>query len=510
MATVFRPSALVVSSCCVLGLGGSALAYAGAEPGCEGVSASQCVVLAIDAMGGRSRLESIKSVALDVIGHTKLMEQSYRQAPFITAYQRDKIVLDLANGRLRDDGHSVWPESDPHQAESDQTLIMTPAGSGYHDPKGDSPSGLSSFDDAQQMLALGPLRVLIAAADAKDLHFGAAETLRSTSHAVVVFNWNGGPVRVLLNAHNHLPDAVETTQQFRDFWYVWGDTQQRVDWDNWKYASGIVYPSNEVVERNGAVWKSSEAIDVQFNPPIDEKSFALDPKVARQSLQGKGWAHPFKADKPDQLADGVSLYPGSWNATIIREDDGIVILETPISSVYTQGIFEQARKQYPGVPIKAVLSTSDSWPHVGGVRYDVAQGVPTYILDLNQPLLDRIVAAPHTIDPDALQTAKKSPDWKIVSVRTDIGHGANRMQLYPLRGAATERQYMVYFPEHHLLYASDTLVIDPDRHTLYDPELMHEVQQAVEREHLVVDTVYAMHQQPVPWKDVVSLLQKAG
>jgi hypothetical protein len=82
------------------------------------------------------------------------------------------------------------------------------------------------------------------------------------------------------------------------------------------------------------------------------------------------------------------------------------------------------------------------------------------------------------------------------------------MLLYPLRGASTERQYMVYFPEHHLLYASDTLVLNPD-HTLYDPELMHEVQQVVEREHLAVEVVYAMHEGPTPWKDVVALIHKA-
>lgn len=66
---------------------------------------------------------------------------------------------------------------------------------------------------------------------------------------------------------------------------------------------------------------------------------------------------------------------------------------------------------------------------------------------------------------------------------------------------------MVYFPERRLLYASDTLVVNGD-HTIYDPELTHEVVQAVGREHLVVETVYAMHQAPVPWSDVVGMLQK--
>jgi hypothetical protein len=82
------------------------------------------------------------------------------------------------------------------------------------------------------------------------------------------------------------------------------------------------------------------------------------------------------------------------------------------------------------------------------------------------------------------------------------------MELYPLRGASTERQYMVYFPEHHLLYASDTLSLNGDG-SLYDPELMAEVAQAVKRENLTVDKVYAMHQGPVPWDQVVGLIQKA-
>ena len=108
------------------------------------------------------------------------------------------------------------------------------------------------------------------------------------------------------------------------------------------------------------------------------------------------------------------------------------------------------------------------------MRLAVAQRLPVYILDLNQPLLDRMMSAPHTIEPDALQKSTDSKArWKIVGGKVEFGSGANRMELYPLRGASTERQYMVYFPERKLLYASDTLALNDDG-TLYDPELMYE------------------------------------
>jgi hypothetical protein len=173
-------------------------------------------------------------------------------------------------------------------------------------------------------------------------------------------------------------------------------------------------------------------------------------------------------------------------------------------------VIEEARKRYPGQPITAVLSTSDSWPHTGGVRAAVAERLPVYILDLNRPLLDKMVSAPHTLDPDALENAGKGnkPLWTIVAGKREVGSGANRMELYPLRGASTERQYMVYFPDHHLLYASDTLALNGDG-SLYDPELMYEVAQVVKRENLAVDKVYAMHEGPVEWSAVIALIEKA-
>jgi hypothetical protein len=133
-----------------------------------------------------------------------------------------------------------------------------------------------------------------------------------------------------------------------------------------------------------------------------------------------------------------------------------------------------------------------------------------YILDLNRPLLDRIVSAPHTLEPDALERSPsgKEPHWKVVANKQELGSGANRMELYPIRGASTERQYMVYFPERRLLYASDTLALNDDG-TLYDPELMNEVAQAVKRENLIVDTVFAMHQGPMSWEQVVALIEKS-
>jgi hypothetical protein len=479
------------------------------RPGCTGQTVKQCVGLALEAMGGRERLEQVKSVRLEIIGHTLLMEQSYRQSPFIASYERGRVTLDLANQRVLTERKITWPESDANQSDSESVVVTGPEGGVIRSPKGDTPCSLGSLDSARETLALGPARLLLTASDAPDLHFDPPETLRSTSHAVVAFTWQKVPVRVLLNPFNHLPDAVETTQEFHDFWYFWGDVRQRIYFENWKLSQQIAFPTNLVVERNGKLWSSTQALNVEFNVPIDPKAFDMDVKVARQSAGSPGWNRPFPAPKPTALAPGVDLFPWAWNSTIVKQPDGIVILEAPISGLYTEGVIAEARKRYPGTPVKAVLSTSDSWPHNGGVRFAVAEGLPVYILDLNRPLLDQMMTGPHTLNPDALEKTKpsKNPNWKIVSGKEVIGAGENRIEIYPLRGASTERQYIVYFPDSRLLYASDTLSVQGDK--LYDPELMHEVAQAVERANIKVDTVFAMHQGPIPWSQVMTLIEKS-
>ncbi|HET6840584.1 MAG TPA: MBL fold metallo-hydrolase [Candidatus Angelobacter sp.] len=474
---------------------------------CRQAGAKGCIRLALEAMGGEERLTSIKSLGMEMVRHTLLAEQSYRQSPYITSYEHLKIKADFSGNRIYRESHLTWPESDPGDTESDSVLVAGLAG-GVIRASPDSPCSLADLDWTREMLSLGAARLLLTAFQSPDLHFEQPELIRSTMHTVLGFVWQEKPVRIVINPWNHLPDAVETVEKFHDHWYQWGDVKRRIYFDNWKTFHGVVYPTNEVEERNGHIWQSTQVLSLDLNISIDETQFQMDAKAAERSTQSKGWERPFPAGESIDLAPGISLYQNSWNSTLVKQEDGIVLLEAPLSGTYTKGILKECKRRYPDVPIKAVLSTSDSWPHVGGVRQAVALGLPVYILDLNRPLLDDLVHAPHRLDPDSLAQLPKEARWRVVSQKIRIGARQNRMELYPLRGASTERQYMVYFPEHHLLYVSDTLSLD-EKGVLYNPELMREVIQAVKREGLYVDTAFAMHQGPVAWTQIVSLVEKA-
>lgn len=163
-----------------------------------------------------------------------------------------------------------------------------------------------------------------------------------------------------------------------------------------------------------------------------------------------------QSNKPTvEIAPGVLHIPGPWNVTLVCQSDGVVVIEAPISSGYSDKVLADAKKRFPGLPIKAVVSTSDAWPHIGGVREYVARDIPVYALDLNRPILERLVSSPRRFHPDALERQRKKPRFRILSNKTIIGSGPNRIELYPMRTESGERMMMVFFPEHKLLYGSD-------------------------------------------------------
>jgi hypothetical protein len=153
------------------------------------------------------------------------------------------------------------------------------------------------------------------------------------------------------------------------------------------------------------------------------------------------------------------------------------------------------------VSVKAVISTSDSWPHIAGVREYVARGIPVYALDLNLPILQRLADAPRTSYPDLLAKSPMKPDFRVVSDKVVLGDGPNRLELFPLRGETSERQIMVYFPQHKLLYGSDPFQKD-ESGQYFHPQTVWELKQAVAREKLQVDTFFMMHVGPTPWSDL--------
>jgi hypothetical protein len=324
------------------------------------------------------------------------------------------------------------------------------------------------------------------------------------------------PVTVYLNASTNLPTAVETlsSSPYDHMWTVWGDYSARTYYTYWTLEpGGLRYPHQWDTQRNGTPFSSFTIIKMQINAPVEDKEFLI-PDDVRQKFAAQ--PKPVKIDdlplgRPDrpvqEIAAGIVKLPGRWDVAFVKQSDGVVIIEAPISSGYSVKVLEEAKRRFPGSKVKAVITTSDAFPHLGGAREYAAQGIPIYALDANRPILDRLLAAPRTFEPDALHVNPRKANFKIVASKTTLGDGANRLELYPMRTETGERMMMVYFPEQRLLYASD-LVQKMSDGSFFMPQYLSEVMQAAEREKLSVNRIFAMHSIVIPWAEVATAVEK--
>jgi hypothetical protein len=477
--------------------------------------ATALVRSAIEKMGGEGNLRSLQGVQIEKIGHTYSVEQSERpEGPWLVNYDQVIELRDYANQRLR-----RATQTRSFQAPQWRPAIVLKVADGaaalqFGERSG--PAQAIDLAEAEESLALSAERVLLTALEAKDLRAEADTSLQGSTQHVVAFGWRDGLARIYLNGQTGMPTAIEVERAYPGsfFWGPWGDVKSRVYLSLWTLeAGGLRYPRQWDSERNGTPYQSFTVTSLTINPQFEANSFSIPTEVkkafessAQRTIEDTPLGH---SNNPAvEIAPGVVQIPGAWNVTLVRQSDGVVVIEAPISSGYSDKVLAEAKKRFPGLPIKAVISTSDAWPHIGGVRVYAAREIPVYALDLNGPILERLIASPRHFHPDALERQRKKPKFRVVSNKTIIGSGPNRLELYPVRSESGERMMMVYFPEHKLLYGSD-LVQQRRDGSFFMPEYLSELIEAVRRERVTVSSVFAMHTGVRPWSEIEGAVTQA-
>ena len=474
--------------------------------------ASTLIHQALEAQGGEQKLRSIQNTHWNFVGYRNEIEESERpEGPYIAEFDQTDEIHDFENFR-----YLSVTSADVYPVFRFTRGILVTKGTVFRIMNSKKLAGPSEYlQVVHERLALSPERLLLTAADARDLHREPDTMLQSVPQNVLRFDLDGFPVRIFLNAHTHLPTAVDYggPSAHTGFWAYLGDITLRTWYSSWWLAKGGIHlPMQWNIEGNGLPDQMVVVKRLRLNEGIREEQFAIPPDIGNQphpkSVSPEDVPFGGPGNSPEEIAPGVILLPGPWNVTLIRQRDGIVVLEAPISSTYSTKVIAEARRLFPGQRIKAVISTSDSWPHLAGIRQFVAEQIPIYALNLNHAILTRIVDSPHISRPDDLQRTQRKPDVHLISEKAVIGSGENRLELFSIRGETTERQMMVYLPEQKLLYGSDAFQRNPDG-TYNLPQTVTELMDAVNREHLNVRKYFMMHIKLSSWSDLQGVISDA-
>jgi len=476
-------------------------------------SARQYLQKAAEVMGGEQALRNIKTERTEYLGHRFFLEQSERpDGPWIIGYDTGTEFRDYVHGGLRQDSVQRGlgqEEGSPSSATTVEGITQANVGDKHR------PGSLSQLAEAEEALDFSADRLVLHGLDAADLRSFPDVSIHGEPYHVVAFTYAKVPVRLFLNAYTGLPGVVEWTQTYPSdiYWRGWGDVRNRQEFTNYSLLpGGIRLPLQSDLTRNDQPCKSRVVLKRELNLQLAQDTFAIAPEVRAAFEKIKTAALETPAiGKPQEIVEGddsLVLFRGAWNASLIKQPDGLIILEAPIGPKHTRDLLEQARQRYPNTPIKAVITTSDAWPHFGGLREMVANNIPVYATDLNQPILTRFINSPFTLAPDSLAKSHKLARFHWISSKTVLGTGPNRLELYPIRNASGERYLMVYFPERRILYVSDLAQHQQDG-TFFMPEYLKEIADAAEREHLTVERFFAMHMPMTAWSELQQGLNKA-
>ncbi len=470
------------------------------------------IAKAMQAMGGGQRLQALTSISYTAVGERQMVEQSERpEGPYYLDHFTISEVRDISARETRiartDEAYAAdhwWSTEKPGRT----VTIVHRNGSAIETPHGLTFSGRYMVQDDQEQAAFAPERLLFTAEHAPDLRSLPDAVIHGVAHHVLAFHWHDASCLLSINAAANLPWQITYTRSYPydTFLSPWGDTTTTITYNAWSLEKyGISYPREWTYTRLGLPDMQQFIVALQLNPAVDQKALAL-PAAMQTKMHGVVPVNdqPLGTHgdgKPHELAPGILEYPGAWNAAFVKQRDGVVMIEAPWSTGYTKRLLIAARAQYH-LPVKAVITTSDSWPHIAGVRQAVAEGIPVYALDLNRPILERLLAAPHRLSPDDLALHPRVPHFTFVTTPVTIGHGQNKIVIYPYRTASAERQMMVYFPHQRLLYTSDFFAPNDRPTDWFTPEYLNEALGAIAGYGLTPTTLFGMHYDATPFKTV--------
>lgn len=272
----------------------------------------------------------------------------------------------------------------------------------------------------------------------------------------------------------------------------------------------MLYPRQWNISQNGQAWQQVTINQIELLKKCDESVFSIPQDIKDKTeapINVNELKPPFNQLK--QIAPGVHLIEEAWNTGWVEQENGIVIIEAPISSGYSNQMIQEMKRRFSGKPIKSVIVTSDAWPHLGGSREYMAEGIPIFSSYLNRGVLNKLSEADYSTQPDSYQNKQNKPVFKWIKEPITIDDKNCPITIYPVNGEGGERMVVIYFPKQKLLYASDLIqYLDPSKKVFFFPEYLYEVTAVVKKYNLNVDTVYAMHLEPTPWKEVEDYLAK--
>jgi glyoxylase-like metal-dependent hydrolase (beta-lactamase superfamily II) len=267
----------------------------------------------------------------------------------------------------------------------------------------------------------------------------AAKTVAGKKYQVVSFvGDNHAKVNGYINEQN-LVERVET-------WIdapVLGDTLYEVTYSDYKDVGGTRFPQH-IVQKQG----DHPIYDLTVNDVKVNAGEAIQAAPAPQP--------PAAIAQSEKLGEGIYLITGGYSVIAIDFKDHLTLLEAGQNEARATAVIAEAKRLFPNKPIKYVVNTHPHFDHSGGLRTFVAEGSTILTYQSNQSYLQKVLAGPHTLNPDKAAQVGAKPKVESVGEKKVLTDGERVVELYHLKDFLHQDGTLIaYLPKEKVLFEAD-------------------------------------------------------
>jgi glyoxylase-like metal-dependent hydrolase (beta-lactamase superfamily II) len=387
------------------------------------------------------------------------------------------ITWDLANGMAR----AEWDRDMKYPAveKIKYTDVVTPSLGYVIDDKGASKpmSGIRVAATLRELERASPTLLLKALDANSGLRAAGNQKLGGKTLRAVSFNDGGTNFTVLIDPQSKLPAAIRT----RDDDNISGDSIYDLIPSDWKTVGGVKIAHTLSYQLNGVEVGKVTYKEVTANPTIASNAFAV-PDAVKSAAKA-----PATGNVPYQWvirrialgrfldSDGIIVPPGgslklvelapnvqhvqggSANNLIVAMKDHLVVFDAPYGELQSRWVIDEAKKKYPGKPIRYLVLTHHHMDHTGGTRTFMAEGATVIVPTPDKAYFEKVARMPHTVAPDEL--AKKPRAAKVQEVKDQLSlkDDSEEIRLYNIANPHADGMILAHVVKPNVVFVTDIL-----------------------------------------------------
>jgi glyoxylase-like metal-dependent hydrolase (beta-lactamase superfamily II) len=444
---------------------------------------------AMNAVGGRERIATIKTIAIEGNGVNYNLGQDMKpeastQQFAISGYMRK---IDVENGRQRIE-QTRTPKFPYFQGQQPQTQVLSIDGDVAFNqtPNGAARIAAAGEKDRRMEFFHHPVTALRAATGPQTTisNVRTSGNVRQADFALRDLQWTmtidptGVPLSISSKTyHPNLGDVVMTTT-FAQYEDVNGVKLPRA-------MSGKVddFTIYEITATSQFV--DADLGDIAAPASVSQPAPSAPPSVVVTPV-GKGvW---FMAGQ-------------SHHSVLVEFSDHLMLIEAPQSEARTLAVIAKAKETVNNKPLTQLVTTHHHFDHTAGMRAAISEGMTVITQAGNRAWVDDMARRPHTIQPDTLAKNASRLDIETVDDEKEIKDRSMTVQLFHVAGNPhSDTMLMAYIPSLRVLVEVDAFspgaAVNP-----YAANLLENVT----KRNLRVDRIVPLHGAIVPFAELVKV-----